>query len=83
MGNIFGPKHRKTDRLKYRNAAVTQRRMVGEFETFAHKNWVFPNAKNIMVHTNRANNVVLRMPILSRRNPPGNSKKQPVMVEQE
>jgi hypothetical protein len=82
MGNILGPKHRKTDRLKYKNVTVNQKRKAGEFETFAHKNWVFPNAKNTTVHTNRANNVVLRMPFLSTRNPPTNDKKHPVMVEQ-
>jgi hypothetical protein len=81
IGNIFGPKHRKADKLKYRNTTVNQKRMVGELETFVHKNWVFPNAKNITIHASRANNVVLRIPILSTKNPPSNSRKQPVTVE--
>jgi hypothetical protein len=81
-GNIFGPKHRKTDRLKYKNTIVNQKRRTEEFETLVHRNWVFPNVKNTTVHTNKANNAVLRMPILSTKNPPSNDKKHPVMVEQ-
>jgi hypothetical protein len=38
MGNIFGPKHRKADRLKYKNVTVNQKRRAGELEIFAHKN---------------------------------------------
>jgi hypothetical protein len=81
MGNIFGPKHRKMDKLKYKNIAVNQIRTVEELENFVHRNWVFPSVKNIKVQTAKATNVVLRMPILSTKNPPGNTRKHPVMVE--